>query len=64
MTNNVVMFQPRPKKPDPICSICHREYDGFGNNPYPVGDFDDGACCNDCNTRAVLPARGRSSTTA
>ena len=37
-----------------ICSICGKEYQGFGNNAQPV---DDGRCCNECNSRVVIPFR-------
>ena len=37
-----------------ICSICKKEYFGWGNNAQPVND---GRCCDDCNTTAVIPAR-------
>lgn len=37
------------------CCICGREFEGYGNNPYPVKD--DGVCCDDCNVNAVIPAR-------
>ena len=37
-----------------VCSICQRNYTGWGNNPYPVNN---GRCCNDCNEQVVLPAR-------
>lgn len=35
------------------CSICSREYDGFGNNARPINT---GRCCDDCNT-LVIAAR-------
>ena len=37
-----------------ICSICGKEFQGYGNNAQPV---DDGRCCNDCNSRVVIPFR-------
>lgn len=37
-----------------ICSICGKEFQGYGNNAQPV---DDGRCCNDCNSRLVIPFR-------
>ena len=39
------------------CSICQREYTGYGNNAHPVND---GRCCDDCNVRTVIPARIKS----
>lgn len=38
------------------CCICGREYEGHGNNPYPVAS-PDLMCCNGCNYRVVIPAR-------
>lgn len=37
-----------------ICSICKKEYEGYGNNAQPVRD---GLCCDECNEKKVLPAR-------
>ncbi len=37
------------------CCICGKEFYGHGNNPEPVKAY--GVCCDDCNTRYVLPAR-------
>ena len=42
-----------------ICCLCGEEHEGFGNNPYPLcedGDFES-RCCDDCNTKLVIPAR-------
>lgn len=42
-----------------ICCLCGEEHEGFGNNPYPLyeeGDFKS-RCCDDCNTKLVIPAR-------
>jgi hypothetical protein len=36
------------------CSICQAKYEGWGNNAWPVND---GECCDDCNSMAVIPAR-------
>jgi hypothetical protein len=38
----------------PICSICARPLTGRGNNADPVAV---GRCCDECNTRVVIPAR-------
>ena len=42
-----------------ICCLCGEEHEGFGNNPYPLYEEDDfeARCCDDCNTRLVIPAR-------
>ena len=37
------------------CVICGEEYEGYGNNPYPVKDY--GKCCDKCNLEKVIPAR-------
>ena len=42
------------------CCICGKEFNGYGNNPYPVGwdvYTDEDRCCDDCNERYVIPAR-------
>ena len=39
----------------PKCVLCNEEYDGYGNNPYPVTE--NGRCCDDCNRLKVIPAR-------
>lgn len=36
------------------CSICGKPYEGYGNNANPVND---GRCCNECNTKIVVPRR-------
>ncbi|MEM5866291.1 MAG: hypothetical protein QXG39_00025 [Candidatus Aenigmatarchaeota archaeon] len=38
------------------CVICGREFDGYGNNPYPIKKK--GRCCNGCN-KLVIMARLR-----
>lgn len=37
------------------CCICGKEFEGYGNNPYPVKYG--GRCCDECNTKIVIPAR-------
>ena len=37
------------------CCICGKEFEGYGNNPYPVKD--NGACCDQCNNDVVIPKR-------
>lgn len=37
-----------------ICSICKKEYTGWGNNAEPIND---GRCCDECNWKKVIPAR-------
>lgn len=36
------------------CCICEREFIGMGNNPEPIME---GCCCDDCNSKFVIPAR-------
>lgn len=36
------------------CVICHKSFDGWGNNPEPLSD---GECCSKCNDERVLPLR-------
>lgn len=38
-----------------ICCICGKEFEEFGNNPWPVKD--EGQCCNKCNRTKVIPTR-------
>lgn len=37
-----------------ICSICGKEYVGYGNNVQPVND---GRCCDECNLDTAVPYR-------
>tara|TARA_R110000824_G_scaffold129597_1_gene291115 strand:+ start:12381 stop:12650 length:270 start_codon:yes stop_codon:yes gene_type:complete len=37
-----------------VCSICHMPFFGMGHNAQPIND---GRCCNDCNSVAVIPVR-------
>ena len=37
------------------CCICGREFEGIGNNPYPVSLG--GECCDACNLQKVIPDR-------
>lgn len=37
-----------------VCSICHKEFEGWGNNAEPVNS---GVCCDDCNNSVVISAR-------
>ena len=41
-----------------ICCICGKEFSGYGNNPEPVKNFNDG-CCDECNINVVIPERLR-----
>ena len=33
-----------------ICSICKKEYTGYGNNAMPIND---GQCCDNCNLKVI-----------
>lgn len=37
-----------------ICSICGRTLIDNGNNSEPIFE---GRCCNECNSRVVIPVR-------
>lgn len=37
------------------CCICGKEFEGWGNDPYPVKN--ERECCDECNYKYVLPAR-------
>ena len=37
------------------CCICGDEYEGYGNNPWPIKK--EGRCCDMCNANKVIPAR-------
>lgn len=39
------------------CCICGKEFDGWGNNPWPVVKDKKAECCDDCNWDIVIPAR-------
>ena len=32
------------------CSICEKDFEGFGNNAQPVND---GICCDECNNLVI-----------
>jgi len=39
------------------CIICNNIIEGYGNNPAPVKNSEDGSVCNKCYLEIVLPAR-------
>ena len=47
-----------------ICCICGKEFEGYGNNPYPVVEEEGAKCCDDCNEGIVIPARINETLTA
>ena len=40
-----------------ICCICGEEFEGFGNNSYPINKDENARCCDVCNYTVVIPAR-------
>lgn len=39
------------------CCICGKEFEGWGNNPWPINNDPNAVCCDECNTNTVVPAR-------
>ena len=37
-----------------ICSICNKEFFGYGSNAQPIND---GVCCETCDQTIVIPKR-------
>ena len=35
------------------CCICGCEFEGFGNNPYPLVKDDEARCCDECNNKVI-----------
>lgn len=35
------------------CCICGKEFEGYGNNPYPLMPAND-TCCNECNELVIM----------
>ena len=40
-----------------FCCICGEPIEGYGNNPEPFMNADNGQCCDGCNLKFVIPAR-------
>lgn len=43
-----------------VCCICGKEFEGWGNNPWPIGwdvYSEEDRCCDECNIKRVIPAR-------
>lgn len=36
-----------------ICCICGEEFEGFGNNPYPLVKDEQARCCDECNMQVI-----------
>jgi hypothetical protein len=39
------------------CILCDDNILGYGNNPWPLREPDEGECCEFCNDVYVIPAR-------
>lgn len=39
------------------CCICKKEFNGYGNNPYPLRTT--GVCCDECNILVIIMERLR-----
>lgn len=39
------------------CCLCGKEFYGWGNNPWPVSTEEEDRCCDECNSKKVIPAR-------
>ena len=39
------------------CCVCGKDFNGYGNNPWPVSDNPNDRCCDLCNILKVIPAR-------
>lgn len=37
------------------CCLCGKEFEGYGNNPWPIAE--EGECCDECNNTKVIWAR-------
>lgn len=36
-----------------ICCICGCEFEGYGNNPYPLVNDEEVRCCDECNWKVI-----------
>ena len=39
------------------CCLCGKKFIGYGNNPWPCNTDPEARCCDDCNSKKVIPAR-------
>ncbi len=49
------MEHDKPKKrklPTYVCCLCHKKFEGYGNNPAPLADH--GWCCDECNKDVIV----------
>ena len=40
-----------------VCDICDEEFTEWGNHPWPIISRDNAVCCDECNSKFVIPAR-------
>ena len=45
------------KEDKKTCCICGKEFEGWGNDPWPVVTDEDAVCCDNCDMTVVLSAR-------
>jgi len=36
-----------------ICCICGKEFEGYGNNPWPFIKDESARCCDKCNAKVL-----------
>lgn len=39
------------------CCICKEQFNGWGNNPWPIANDEGSICCDLCNMAYVIPQR-------
>lgn len=39
------------------CCFCHKEIEGYGNDPRPLVSNYGERCCDDCNANIIIPNR-------
>lgn len=39
------------------CHFCDKEFEGYGNDPWPIANVLEHRACDNCNTNFVIPAR-------
>ena len=57
MLHQNVLFRKNPHYKAQKCVLCGETFVGFGNNPAPVKQLDEGKCCDVCNDTIVIPKR-------
>lgn len=36
------------------CCLCGKEFEGYGNNPWPLSTDEGARCCDECNQQVIL----------